>query len=59
MRQAATAAQAARQIAKQPTAPPDASDLTARLETLAEWLKKGIITQEDFDAKKNQIINAL
>ena len=28
-----------------------------QLETLAEMLKAGIITQEEFDAKKKQILN--
>jgi membrane protease subunit (stomatin/prohibitin family) len=44
----------------QPPAPPAAAeDPMAKLQKLKQWLEQGLITQADFDAKKNDILKSL
>jgi hypothetical protein len=38
------------------TPPPAAADYTAELEKLAELRDKGVISADDFEAKKNQLL---
>ena len=43
-------------MAAQQAAAPPADDMTAQLEQLAELKNKGILTEEEFQAKKKQIL---
>lgn len=52
--QAATAQQAA--TAPPPPAAPEAPDYAVELEKLAQLAAQGIITQEEFEAKKRQVL---
>jgi predicted Zn-dependent peptidase len=49
-------AEAAAQQAATPAAAPAAPDYAAELEQLAQLKAQGIITEEEFDAKKKQIL---
>ncbi len=53
--QAAAAEQGMEQQAAAPAAP-QATDYTAELEQLAQLKDQGILTQEEFEAKKKQIL---
>jgi len=54
--QAAYDEQVAAQQAQAPMAAPDAPDYAAELEQLAQLKAQGIITEEEFEAKKKQIL---
>lgn len=47
------------QVAPQPAAPVKADDVMATLEKLGELKTKGILTQEEFDAKKAELLKKL
>ena len=47
---------AAAQAAPPPAAQPAAPDYAAELEKLAQLKAQGIITEEDFEAKKRQLL---
>jgi hypothetical protein len=48
--------QQAPQQAPPPSAPPSGGDYTAELEKLAKLRDEGVISAEDFDAKKKQLL---
>lgn len=54
--QAAYDEQVAAQQAQAPMAAPEAPDYAAELEQLAQLKAQGIITEEEFEAKKKQIL---
>jgi hypothetical protein len=50
------AAQEQTEYAEQPAAPAPAPDYAAELEKLAQLRDQGVITAEDFEAKKRQLL---